>query len=437
MGLIDDKKNVFTTIGAFVSLREERDLPDNSNLFPSINNTDDPVSFLVDVLKVVIGSTALQNLTGELFTSFIDNSEPTLKSAVNKQVIDYNSGDALPSYFTNNGITIEASQIDIYGKIKIDPNSNIGNLSYDKTKPSFDKQLYTAIQNEGTDVQYNNVLINYNSSTDSFTFKPTTGSQSDNIGTWFKNFVNNTTFINKNEFITNILNRIYGSVSKNENKTTEELYNELIIDEQINQVLNGDDSFNVDPKKFNDLRNRAKELSEGIVTYDMGCGLVQVELPLSDLSNTIESISGTTDPLDVGNQISNTVNDSFNQTGNNDVQNENEDAIKDGFFQKIINFLKIELAKILTTTPQIRFLLAISSAFQNNGTPLIGDPQNDLINFKTYIKCVISDAIALLNEFIFNLIVGFLLDLLRPIINKILREKINQYLNVIRSLINI
>jgi len=82
MGLIDDKKNVFTTIGAYTSLAEENDLSDLTNIFTSINNKQDIVPFLLDVLKVVVGTTALEQLTGELFTNFADSVEPTLKEAI-------------------------------------------------------------------------------------------------------------------------------------------------------------------------------------------------------------------------------------------------------------------------------------------------------------------------------------------------------------------
>ena len=65
MGLIDNKKNVFTTIGAYTSLQQSGTLPNPTNVFPSINNKKDIVPYLLDVLKVVVGSNALQELTGQ------------------------------------------------------------------------------------------------------------------------------------------------------------------------------------------------------------------------------------------------------------------------------------------------------------------------------------------------------------------------------------
>ena len=84
MGLIDDKKNVFTTIGAYTSFmeRSKNQKNDGTNLFPSINNKKDVVPYLLDVLKVVVGSDALKQLTGDLFVKFTDIAEPKIKETL-------------------------------------------------------------------------------------------------------------------------------------------------------------------------------------------------------------------------------------------------------------------------------------------------------------------------------------------------------------------
>jgi hypothetical protein len=43
MGLIDQKKSVFTTIGSYTSMMQSGTMPDTTNLFPSINNKKDIV----------------------------------------------------------------------------------------------------------------------------------------------------------------------------------------------------------------------------------------------------------------------------------------------------------------------------------------------------------------------------------------------------------
>jgi len=430
MGLIDDKKNIFTTIGAYLSLNERPDLPDMSDLFPSINNKDDIMSFLLDALKVMVGSTGLQDLTGELLTNLTDKAEPKLKKSANKQFIQFNSGQALPSFFVNDGISIPIKIFDIFGKLKTDPASETGSLLFDNAKPNFDSQLYSALQSNGGWVDYNNITMKYISHNDTMTFRPT--SSSGNIGDWFSGFIGETTFINKFEFVTNVLNSVYGTISANQDKTPEEIYDELQVTQQLEQVTNGDDSFVISQDVLDQLFNTAKQMSEGVVIHDMGCGLIETSLSLDDLSSTVNEIADSTDPFAVGNAMANTVSTSFE--GNEEVGEENSETIKDDFFSIIIEAIKAEFVKSLVTSPQMRVLFSIFGALTNNGVVQTGDPKVDLKSLSTVIQCLIKEILAAIYEFIFNLVLTELLKILKPVIIKIIREKITQFINMIRSL---
>jgi hypothetical protein len=433
MGLIDDKKNVFTTIGAYTSLKQERNLPDATNLYPSVNNKKDAIPFLLDVLKTVVGSTALKDLTGELFTKFVDGVEPKMKDALKNQMIQFDAGNLLPDEFKTNGYTVPVKDIDIYGKLKTNPNSNTGSLLYGVTN-SFDSVAYQAIVNNGTETPYNNMYIKYNSVTDSFTFKPKLDvTPNPSVGDWMGSFIDDTVLIDKKEFLTNVMDGIYGSVASNQNKTTEELYQELQIKKLIENLIEDNDTFEITQDEFDVLLQKAKELQEGVVYYDMGCRVVGATLPLSGMTALIQQISGSTDSFAVGNAVESTIDSSL--VDNSDIANENKETIKDGFFQRLIRIIQQMLAQILTTSPQIRALLAISSAFKNNNVVQIGNPKDDLKKFKVFLKCIIKEAIKMINEFIFNIVVSFLIALLSPIIKKIIREKINQYVSILKSLI--
>jgi len=433
MSLMDSKKNIFTTIGAYSSLKEERNLPDTTNLFPSVNNKKDVVPFLLDVLKTVVGSEALKQLTGELFTNFIDGAEPQLKTALKKQMIQYNAGDGLPTYFKTTGVSVPVKNIDVYGKLKTNPSSAEGSLLFNNSTPNFDKSAYNAIVNAGTDVSYNNILINYNSTTDSFTFKPTVASSSGTIGEWLGDYIDDTVIINKKEFMTNVMNSVYGTISTVQDKTIEQTFQELQVSKLIDQLIDDDDSFEISQDDYDALLQKAKELVDGIIYYDMGCGVIGATLPLSGMTNLISTISGSTDSFVVGNAVEATIDESTVDT--QDTADANRATIKDGFFQRLIKAITNILAQALTTTPQIRALLAIISAFENNGTVKISSPKDDMKNFKIFLNCVIKEAMKMINEFIFNLIVVFLVALLAPIIKKIIQEKINQFVGVIKSLI--
>src|ERR1035437_8085782 len=433
MGLIDDKKNVFTTIGAYTSLKQEKTLPDTTNSYPSVNNKKDIVPFLLDVLKVVVGSEALKQLTGELFTNFIAGVEPQMKSSLTKQTVQYNADNSLPTSFKTTGVNVPVKDIDVYAKLKTDPNSAHGDLLYDNTKPNFDSKARQAIQNAGTDTTYNNMIINYNSSTDSFNFKPTTTSSSGTIGDWTGDYIKNTEIINKKEFLTNTMNAVYGNVTANQNKTVEQVYQELQINKLLDQLINDNDSFEISPSDYDALLQQAQALVNGVVYYDMGCGMIGAKLPLSGMTNLISQISGATDPFAVGNTVEATIDKS---TANvQATAAENKQTIKDGFFQRLIKAITLSLTQAVTTAPQIRTILAITSAFQNNGNVQLGKPKDDMKKNKIFVKCLTQDVMRMINKFIFDLVVVFLVALLTPIIKKIIREKINQYIGIIKSLV--
>jgi hypothetical protein len=435
MSLSDDKKNIFTTIGSYTSVIQATKTPDTTNLFPSVNNKKDIVPFMLDILKVVAGTDALQSLTGELFSKFVDKIEPEMKSALKNQVIQYNAGDNLPSYFASgNGVRVKVKDIDISGKFKTNPTSQAGQLLYDNSKPNFDSSVYDAIKNGNSN--FGVLHMSHNAITDELVLKGNITPDTPTIGTWLNKHIDNLTIIDKKEFVSKVMNKIYGTITKNQGRTINDAHNELVVNQLIDQLINGDDSFEISPEDNAALLLRAQEIINGIVNYDLGCGVMAASLPLTGLTKLVQNISGTTgqasDPNYVGNQINNTIAQSVTDQ---DVANTNKETIKDGFFQKLIKLITQVLAEALTTNPQIRAILAIVSAFQNQGNVKIGQPKDDLKNFKVFLKCSANTAMRLINEFIFNLIKKFLVALLKPLILKIIKEKINQFTDIIKSLI--
>lgn len=435
MGLIDDKKNVFTTIGAYVSLRDSNDLPENNNSFSSVNNKKNISSFLIDVLGIVVGTTALKQLTGELFSNFLDSSEPTMKNSMKNQTTNFNSGSDLPQSFKNNGIDIPVSEIDTQGKLKNNPNTVSGDLIYGDNSNSFDRKARNSIQNEGNFIQHNNMLMRYNSHNDTFTFKSTPSRSNDNVGTWLGTMIDNSEFINKKEFTSNVLDNLFGTISSTKDRTIEEFFYDLKLDKLLEKMINDEEPI-IDENENSDLYKKANELKTGLSEYDMGCGVLNGELSLNDISNLVNNIANSSDPNEISNNIDNTIMKSFEVTDEENVSDENQETIRNGFFYLLISLITLGLCKSLILTPQARMLLALSSSFQNNGNPQTGDPEDDMLTFKTVINCIIKDILASLHEFIYNLIITVLIELLTPIIKRIVREKINAYINIIKSLVN-
>ncbi len=424
------KKDVFTKIGSYVafSQRTKTKADETTNLYPSVNNKKDIVPFMLDILKTVAGTEALKDLIGKLFTDFVDDAEPQLKDALKKQTIQYNAGDELPTYFKSGGtgVTVPAKGIDVN-------NDTENDLLRDSSKPGFNDQLRDAYANPGTEVVGATTIIKYNASTDMLTFKenPALGTT---IGGWVTAFIDDIAIINKKEFLTKVMDNVYGSVTASQGKSVEQVYEELQVKKQIAQLIDDNDSFEITQDEYDALLQQAQALVDGVIYYDMGCGIIAASLPLSGMTNLIMQISGSTDSNFVGNAVAGTVDESTSDD-NAETTTENKATIKDGFFQRLIKAITEELAFAITTAPQIRALLAITSAFQNNGIAKTGNPKDDQKNFKVLLNCLVKDVMKMINEFIFNLVVSYLIALLTPIIKKVIQEKINQFINILKSLV--
>lgn len=432
MGLIDNKRNIFTTIGAYASLQESGTLPDPTNTFPSINNKKDIVPYLLDVMKVVVGSIALQELTGKLLTDLTPKMDASLKEGIKNQNVQSNAGSPLPSKFINDGYEVKIIDIDTQGKLKTPPKSIEGSMLYSNDKKNFDNVLYDVIS-LGSAVFGGILLMTYNQSTDSINFKPTPAfAASSNIGDFLNGFVDQMELVNQKEFATNVTNLFYGTLTSNQNKTVEQIAQELAMMKLIEQLINDNDSFWISPEDYDAILKKAQELVNGITYYDLGCGIMEVKFPLSGMTKLISSISGSTNPFFVGNQLADSIAQSTANTP--EITDENKQTIHDNFFQKLIDLISQTLALAVTTSPQIRALLAISSAFTNADVPQIGNPLDDLKKYKIFLKCNLNVIMALINKFIFDLVISVLVTLLDPIIRKIIREKINQYVKQLKSL---
>lgn len=432
MSLADNKRNVFTTIGAYNSLMHEGKQAQQTDLYSSINNKSDIVPFLLDVLKTVAGSEALKEVIGGMFSNLIDEVEPKLKTALKKQFVLPNASEPLPTSFVTDGISVPVKSIDSSGIFKNNPNSETGNLIYGSTT-NFNTRAYDAINNSGTFVGFSNMQMKYDSSTDNMQIKPSgsTGTISD----YFTNYIDSVNLLDKKTLLSNVMDSFYGTLAKIQNKSAEQIYGELQTEALLGQLLEEDnDSFVISPEKYDELQEKAREMAEGIVNYDLGCGLMPAELGINDFSKIVSTITGSTDPFYIGNQLGSTIDKSTTgSTEAQDMTTENKETMKDSFFQRIIRIFTIKMLEAVTTTPQIRVLFGMMS-FLQNGTVDLNTPTDDMKKIKVCIKCMSKEIMQMIAKFIFALAIAYLIKLLKPIIKKVIKEKINQYTGILISL---
>lgn len=432
MGFIDDKKNVFNEIGALTSIKGGLTIPDSTNSLSSINNKKDVVSFLLDLLTVLTGSESLQKNIGELMTTFLDDVEPTLKTELKKQLLDYNSNEELPISFTS-GYVYNVKDIDTYGKLKTDPNSDIGTLLYNNDVNDFDKRAYESIVNSGTDVTFNNVVLNYDENLDQITVKPT--STGDTINNFVETYIDGLKLIDKKGFITLVINSIFGTISNKQKKTIQQAIVEEKLNKTIEKIIDNEDNINISDSELRLIEENAQKTILGIQTVDLGCGVLNNVVTVEYLTDLVNKTSGSTNPLDVGNAYVDLISEGFSTT-NPEKAKEDFQTIKDGFFKRLIKAIVNTLVFAITSTPQIRLLISLFDTFKNNGIVQISDPVEDIKNKQNLISCLSKKTKTTIIEYLFNVVKSEMIKLIVPVSKIIIREKINQYLGIIKSLVS-
>lgn len=430
MGLIDDKQSIVTDISVFSSIGKTPKLPDQKNTYPSISNKNEPVPFMLDLLTACIGSEALQRTTGNVMTGFIRNVEPNLKTSLKKQSVSYNSNQPLPSGFAS-GYGVPVNKIDLFNKLKVDPASSSGSLLYGGTPNTFDKAAYNAISSPGSDVVFGNIKMNYDSSLDHMVIKPLNAS--DNTGSFVNSYIDNLKLVDEKEFTTNVMEAIYGTTSNVNKKKSNTLVEEEKMRLLIKKLLNGD-KVEISDEELQALQIAAANKVNGNVQVDVGCSIIDSNVSLDQLAALIASNTGSTDPVHVGNNYNTLMENSF---GKNPAQvnPQNKNAVRDGFFKHLIDTITQTIVMALTSTPQIRVLTLLLTGFKNNGN--FGFPTNivdDINAHKNFAQCLATDASALMNQFIFNLLKTELLKIVIPVVSIIIQEKIQAFIRIIQSL---
>lgn len=435
MSIVNDKKDVFNEIGALNSITSSIELPTSTNSLSSVNNKGDIGTFLIDILVSLVGSEVLKSTVGKILKEFSIESKGELRLGLKNQLVDFDADDSLPSSFVSAGYTIKAKDIDVYGKYNTDPSSDIGGLIYQSgSNPlNFDRKAYNAIKTPNTDVAYRNILIRYNDSSDTFTFKPLNTTQ--NRGEFTNQFVDNMHLFDQQSFLTEVLDGIFGTKSRLQNKNQNQILKEKRVNRVLDNIINDNKNLQITDSELRELLDESRQISEGIREVSVGCRLLTSSLSLEDIKELDEINRNGNDPDVTGNAISGTILNSF-PVGQNSNKNKNQQTIKDGLLKKIINSIIGIFAGSLTTSPEARVIIGIVSGFRNNNTPQIGDAEQDLINSKELIKCIVKKVKELIFEFLFNLVKEELLKLILPVSKVILKEKINQYISILKTLVS-
>ena len=337
MGLIDEKQDIFTQIGAFTSITNDVNIPDPLNSLASINNTKEIVPFILDMLTTVKGSEELKNTVGEIMTTYIGDVEEDLTASLKSQFISFNSDQLLPSGFTGSGYNFLMKDIDLFEKTKVDPNSQVGSLLYNDDVNDFDNKLYNALLTPGSPITFGPLTLTYNDGTDMVNIRAVNPTQT--IGEFMEEYIDDLDIINEKQFVSQIIDLIFGTlvavVGKSLNTTIEEAKVALTIQ----KIIDEEEDIDITEAELFEIQETAQNKINGLEFYDVGCGLIANKVTVDSLEALISGTTGSTDPLSVGNAYLDTLVGGFEDVSDDntiaaDRGKEEEAAIKDGFFKK-------------------------------------------------------------------------------------------------------
>lgn len=427
--IIDNKKGIFNRLSVFTSLKEIELKPiNNFNSISSINNDKDPLPFLLDLSTSLVGTDGLQDKLGLLFSDFIEIYNTKSKEILKNTFLDFNQNLSLPTSFVNNGINIPLNLIDDENNLKTPKIDPIGELIYNDEQPNLLTKLKDVIITPNNNINFGNILLNYNEIDDTINIKPI---NNQNVGNFLLEYINNFTGINKKEFTTKILDNIYGLKSKLQNKTLSELNNENTIDSIINKLINESEIILSDFDK-EQISILSDEIYKGVNQIDFGCGVINNELTIENLTDIANKINDSENPNEIGNLFVNIFDDSLDESSNES----NKTNLKESFLKRIINLVKFNLLKDLLFSPEKKLLFIMSNSFENKN--ILNLNSIGYINQnKNICDCLVKDIGSDINEYIFNLVKTEILEITKPALRKIITEKINNYKLILSSLISI
>jgi hypothetical protein len=430
MGLVDDKRNIFTEIAALRAIAEGANIPDPSAILASINNGRDILRLLLDILITVVGIEVLKLLIGEIISKFVRTSEDSLKRTLKNQTKDFDSDQDLPPDFETNGVRVPVSDIDAEGDLRVDPNSELGEVSYGGGD-SFDRAVRQAIESPNTEIPTGDVTVEYDPTTDEIIIRGN-GSQS-KVGAFTDAFIDNLTLIAEAVIIAKVMDTLFGTSTGEKNKTKSQLVEEEKIKRTLQKAIDQEEDLEIDDDELRDIEQTAEDALNGVNSLDIGCQILDTSLPFSGVTELIATVTGSTDPTTIGNAFDKTLNDSFDPTAE-DQRDENKQAITEGFFSTLIAALVLALVGAISTSPQVKILFGMIGVFRT-GVAQIGDTVQFIRENRNLIDCLIQELVGQLHEFIFEIVKRELLKIVIAITVIIIREKINQFIGLLRSLI--
>jgi len=398
-GTVAKKKKIFGKIAAAKAFVDGLTKQKNTSSMSSINNDGNSLSFLSDMIKSLIGYSALIEVVVSFLYKNMDEIEELIKNSLKeelKSIVSCGVNPTIPSFLNNPGVVLEVSKIDFLGIFKISPNDEAGKLIYnDITNPltnssDFNTFLYGVIQDDGVQYTWDNMLdITFNSlgnatrPNNTITIKANPSFSSKKLIELNNSFINKGPIIDTNKVVNNAIDTIYGTISSTAKKSLKQLQMEAKLNDIIDRLIDSNNKESIDDSYFtftNDDVYRQQEQAllrkKGITKLDC-CQKVAVSMPISFLTdfNNEMNDAGILNKKEV---IINNINKMAEQNTVNSENPSDNISLKLDFIQQMINSL-IKSSASAVISPKIVTITSINQK-------IVYGQASDYANSVDYIK---------------------------------------------------
>ena len=453
MSIIDKKKKIFGNIAAAKTLTEGLPKLKTSSSFPSVNNGGNSILFLTDLIKSLIGYSALVVAIVEILTHSLAIIEREIKQALKlelKNIVSCGVDPSLPAFIKSSGtgIIIEVNKVDFLDLLKTDPNSVCGKLLYGDSS-DFNRFLYDTIQNDGTPNTWAGIIdVTFNSlgsgsiPNNTFTIKANSSYDSKTLTDLNNDFIDSLTLFNSEGIVNRIIDIIFGSISVKIKKTTKQLETEAKINNVIDTMVNSDTGDAIDDSYFTFTNEEvyiqqlnADLRKKGILKLEC-CNKVAASVPVEFLTDFNNQMSAATTTAEKQEIISTNLNKMADQNTVNSKNPTDHISIKLNFIQQLINnLIKAIIGVVLS--PKVIMIFLINYKIIYGPSATFSDPIDFIKKNKNLMKNIMKKISSLVIKILIAIALKKIAELVAAAVAKKQIEKGKNQLSQLLSLVGI
>jgi hypothetical protein len=465
MGFQNDKNEVVEQIS---TARVLNGLPEGKT-FNSIDSVNSKSKNLLPYLMDVLSSSCLDNAktlkdkarceASRILIEILLEFLPVLAKIVKEGIIegikaglccgtDFTIPSPAPSF------TSPVNNVDFNGMMKMDTNQPAASKMFGNPNTDFNLFLSnitsqptptteTWTQN-GPSAQCTGCSGLLDVGFDPSTQNMTVAINNDRIGSSFHQFlldyVNSVELFSKKTSLANIMDFMFGTISAELNISADIIFNQAQMDMAVEKILEVDvcaDNLKLDNSFFEfsedekiKMQQEARNKSRGVNVLDLGCGLVEVAMPISVLDGTDDL--DTAPPRLVKETMENTLSNVGKVIG--EFGNREDAPTMQANFNTnaVLDFPKILTRMVLT--PKITVLYQISHQTINDIVLNVSNGYDFSKAARTFFEFITREAAAALLEIVFNKVKDEVIKLIQQVITKIIKEKIQLYVGSISGI---